>query len=241
MRNKVVLVTGGSGLLGREIVAHLRSKGALAINADLGLETDINAGRLLCDVTNPESIERAFDELMSACGRLDGIVNNAYPRTPDWGNEFEKVSFDSWNRNLEMQLGSVFNLAQTALRYMERGASIVNIGSIYGVVANDFNLYRATGITAPAAYSAIKGGVISFSRYLASYVAARGIRVNCVSPGGIFNHQDPAFVKNYEGRVPMGRMGSPADIAPAVGFLLSDDSSYITGQNLVIDGGWTTI
>lgn len=241
MQDKVVLVTGGSGLLGREIVAHLRSKGALAINADLGLESDIKAGQLLCDVTDPDSIARAFDELMGSCGRLDGIVNNAYPRTQDWGNEFEKVTLESWNRNLEMQLGSVFNLSQTALKHMGRGGSIVNIGSIYGVVANDFNLYRATGITAPAAYAAIKGGVISFTRYLASLVAERGIRVNCVSPGGIFNHQDPVFVRNYEGRVPMGRMGSPADIAPAVGFLLSDGASYITGQNLVIDGGWTTI
>ena len=119
--------------------------------------------------------------------------------------------------------------------------SIINIGSIYGVVGPDFNVYENTELTMPAAYSAIKGGVINFTRYLASYYGKDNIRVNCVSPGGIFNNQTTEFVKNYEYKVPMKRMGNPEDISPAVSFLLSDDSTYITGQNLTIDGGWIAI
>jgi NAD(P)-dependent dehydrogenase (short-subunit alcohol dehydrogenase family) len=119
--------------------------------------------------------------------------------------------------------------------------SIVNIGSIYGSVGPDFNVYENTNLTMPAAYSAIKGGVINFSKYLASYYGKNNIRVNCVSPGGIFDHQPIEFVRNYESKVPMKRMGKPDDISPAVSFLLSDDSTYITGQNLIIDGGWTAI
>jgi NAD(P)-dependent dehydrogenase (short-subunit alcohol dehydrogenase family) len=119
--------------------------------------------------------------------------------------------------------------------------SIVNISSIYGTVGPDFDVYSGTNLTMPAAYSAIKGGVVNFSRYLASYYGRDNIRVNCVSPGGIFDHQPAIFVNNYERKVPLGRMGTPADISPAVSFLLSDESSYITGHNLMVDGGWTAI
>ena len=113
--------------------------------------------------------------------------------------------------------------------------------SIYGVVGNDLTMYENTSINTAAPYSAIKGGVINFTRYLASYYGRNGVRINCVSPGGIFDNQHETFVSNYEKKVPMGRMGNPDDIAPAVSFLLSDEAKYITGQNLIVDGGWTVI
>lgn len=121
--------------------------------------------------------------------------------------------------------------------------SIVNIASIYGVVGNDFTLYQEYGGTSPAAYAAIKGGIINLTRYLASYCGANNIRVNCVSPGGILDekNQHPSFIKRYCEKVPMRRMGNPDDIAPAVSFMLSEEAKYITGQNLVVDGGWTAI
>ena len=119
--------------------------------------------------------------------------------------------------------------------------SIVNIASIYGVVGNDFTCYEGLDMNPPAPYSAIKGGIINFSRFLASRYGAVGLRVNCVSPGGIFDHQPEEFVNRYEHKVPMKRMGNPDDISPAVSFLLSDRAKYITGQNLVVDGGWTAI
>ena len=115
------------------------------------------------------------------------------------------------------------------------------MGSIYGVVGNDLTIYEHSGIGTAAPYAAIKGGIINLTRYLASYYGRQGVRVNCVSPGGIFDHQNPIFVANYENKVPMGRMGNPDDIAPSVSFLLSDEAKYITGQNLIVDGGWTAI
>jgi NAD(P)-dependent dehydrogenase (short-subunit alcohol dehydrogenase family) len=119
--------------------------------------------------------------------------------------------------------------------------SIVNIGSTYGVVSPDFTVYDGTEMTSPAAYTAIKGGVINFTRYLAAYFGKHGVRANCVSPGGIFDNQNPIFVKNYEHKVPLKRMGKPSDIAGPVAFLLSDDAAYVTGHNLMADGGWTCI
>jgi NAD(P)-dependent dehydrogenase (short-subunit alcohol dehydrogenase family) len=119
--------------------------------------------------------------------------------------------------------------------------SIVNIASVYGIVGPDFTVYEGTNMTMPAAYSVIKGGLINFTRYLASYLGPKKIRVNCVSPGGIFDNQNPIFIENYNKKVPMKRMGLPNDISPTVAFLLSDESSYITGQNIAIDGGLTAI
>ena len=112
---------------------------------------------------------------------------------------------------------------------------------MYGVVAPDFTVYDGTGLTSPVAYSAIKGGLIHFTKYLASYFGPHGIRVNAVSPGGVFDSQHSIFVSNYERKVPLRRMAVPADMAGPVAFLLSDEASYITGQNLIVDGGWTIV
>ena len=119
--------------------------------------------------------------------------------------------------------------------------SIINLGSIYGIQGNDFTIYEKTDITSPAAYSAIKGGIINFTRYLASYFGRDGIRVNSVCPGGIFDSQNKIFVKNYEHKVPLKRMGKPEDVASTVLFLASDASSYITGATIMVDGGWTIV
>lgn len=243
LENKVILVTGGSGLIGKEIVADIRRKGGIALNADINVDTDWNACTLHTDVTDEKSIQDTVKAVYDKFGRIDGVVNSAYPRTKDWGAFFENIPYESWRKNVDMQLNSCFLFCQQALRYMasrEQGA-IVNIASIYGVVGNDFTLYEAYGGTSPAAYSAIKGGIINFTRYLASYYGKQHIRVNCVSPGGIFDNQHPSFVERYNAKVPMRRMGNPDDIAPAVSFLLSEEAKYITGQNLVVDGGWTAI
>jgi len=121
----------------------------------------------------------------------------------------------------------------------QRQGNIVSIASIYGMLGPDFSIYEGTTMTMPAEYAAIKGAIINFTRYLATYLAAYNIRVNCLSPGGIFNEQPASFVEKYKQRTPMGRMGNPEDIAGGVLFLLSNLSSYMTGQNLVIDGGWS--
>ena len=243
LENKVILVTGGSGLIGREIMKHLKKEGAIAINAEITVETDISKQQINCDVTSQTSIDETITAVIEGFGRIDGLVNSAYPRTKDWGMKFEEVPFESWRKNIDMQLNSVFLLCQKVLEHMKQqgDGAIVNIASIYGVVGNDFTIYEGYGGTSPAAYSAIKGGIINFSRYLASYYGKYNIRVNCVSPGGIFENQHPSFVERYSSKSLLKRMGKAEEIAPAVSFLLSDEASFITGHNLMVDGGWTAI
>ncbi len=243
LKDKIVLVTGGFGLLGKEIVQFLGKEGAVVINADIAAETNDTLSEVKVDITNEESVQEMIALVLKKFGRIDGLVNNAYPRTKDWGAHFENIPLASWQKNIDMQLNTIFYLCQQigAVMKEQKAGSIVNMSSIYGVVGPDFTVYGDTGMTMPAAYSAIKGGLVNFSRYLASYYGAYNIRVNCVSPGGIFDHQNTVFVKNYEAKVPMRRMGLPDDISGPVSFLLSEDSKYITGQNLIVDGGWTAI
>lgn len=243
LKNKVIVVTGASGLLGREIFSDIKKKGGISINADINVETNLNNGLLKMDITDENSIQDGIKLVLQYFHRIDGWVNNAYPRTKDWGTKFENINLKSWRKNVDMQLNSYFVCCQKILGIMadQKSGVIINIASIYGVVGNDFTLYEDYGGTSPAAYSAIKGGVINFTRYLASYYGNKGIRVNCVSPGGILDNQPKSFISKYNSKVPLGRMGNPEDIAPSVSFLLSDEARYITGQNLIVDGGWTSI
>jgi len=243
LKDKIIIVTGGSGLIGEEFITDINRKGGKAINADISIETNLQSGTLNMDITNDQSIQNGIDQVVEEFGRIDGLVNNAYPRTKDWSAKFEDIDPESWRTNVDMQLNSYFVCSQKVLKIMkfQNSGAIVNIASIYGVVGNDFTLYEEFGGTSPAAYSAIKGGIINFTRYLASYYGRKGIRINCVSPGGILDNQPISFISKYKDKVPMGGLGNPDDIAPAVSFLLSDEAKYITGQNLIVDGGWTSI
>ena len=243
LNGKIIIVTGGNGLLGSEIIFQLKKQGALVINLEINIKTNDELTEVECDITNSKSIIDSISLIMKKYKKIDGLVNNAYPRTSDWGNKFEDIEIESWKSNVDMQMNSIFYLSKTVLEIMQiqKFGSIVNMASIYGVVGPDFSVYENTEMTMPAAYAAIKGGVINFTRYLSSYYGKFNIRVNCISPGGIYNNQSETFVKNYERKVPMNRMGKALDIAPAVCFMLSDESSYITGQNIIIDGGWTSI
>jgi NAD(P)-dependent dehydrogenase (short-subunit alcohol dehydrogenase family) len=243
LKGKIIVVTGGSGLIGRSIIKNIVSNGAIAINAEINVIDNLDEGIVNCDVTDVDSVKKCIEKVLEKYNVIDGWVNNAYPRTADWGTKFEDIPLTSWQKNVDLQLNSLFICAQEILRIMknQQFGSIVNISSIYGTVGPDFTIYEGTNMTMPAAYSAIKGGIVNFTRYLASYYGPYGIRVNCVSPGGILDQQNDLFVKQYEKKVPMRRMGLPEDIAPSISFFLSDETKYITGQNLIIDGGWTSI
>ncbi len=242
LEGKIIVVTGGAGLLGKEIVSYLRSKGAIVISADIKQDGDDPHSRSL-DIGSESSIQGLVDTLIKEFGRVDGWVNNAYPRTSDWGNKLEDTPLESWRKNVDMHLNGYFICSKIILEQMKKqgSGSLISMASIYGMVGPDFTIYEGTTMTTPPAYAAIKGGLINFSRYLAAYYGPFNVRVNCVSPGGIFDHQAESFVQNYTRKVPLRRLGTPGDISPAIAFLLSDDSAYITGHNLVVDGGWTSI
>jgi len=242
IKNKVIVVTGGNGLLGKQIISSLRENGAIAIAADITF-TQKGEDDIIIDITEENSVNNGVTEIVKRFNKIDGFVNNAYPRTKDWGNKLEEISIESWRNNVDMHLNGYFLCCKVVLEQMKKQGfgSLINMSSIYGLVGPDFTLYEGTEMTMPAAYSAIKGGINNLTRYLASYYGAYQIRVNTVSPGGIFDNQPESFVNNYNKKVPMKRMGNPSDIVSAVYYLLTDEASYITGHNLVVDGGWSII
>ena len=245
LKDKVIILTGAGGLIGRESLKHLVANGAKVIAIDIN-EFESEADLFLTyNVTKTEEIDALLKQVLNRYGRIDGLVNLAYPRTSDWRAKFENIPFESWRNNVDMQMNAVFYICQKVLDIMKQqnSGSIVNIASIYGVVGNDFTLYEEYGGTSPAAYAAIKGGIVNFTRYLASYFGKYNIRVNCMSPGGVLDkkNQNPSFIKRYSDKSPLKRLGNPKEMAPAITFLLSDDASFITGHNLMVDGGWTSI
>jgi len=255
LKNKTVFITGGTGLIGAEISKALANAGAQTIILDINkgkgaqLEKEIikagyDANFEYFDVTDLENTEKNILKLIKKYKYAHCWVNSAYPRTKDWGKPIEKENLTSWRKNIDMHLNSYTWISRYIALTMQKQkikGSIINLGSIYGVQGNDFTVYDGTDMSAPSAYAAIKGGIINFTRYLASYFGKYGIRVNNVCPGGIFDNQNKTFVKNYEHKVPLGRMGKPEDIASVVMFLASDASSYITGETIMVDGGWTIV
>lgn len=244
LENKIIVVTGGKGLLGKKMIEYLQKAGAIAICADLSIsDNKIEEHQYNLNITDTASIHSFINLLLKKYGKIDGWVNNAYPRTADWGKKVEEIHADSWQKNVDMHMNGYFFCCQHVLEQMKKQkfGSVINMASIYGVVGPDFTIYEGTAMTMPAAYSAIKGGIVTLTKYLASYYGAYNIRVNAISPGGIFDNQPPSFVTQYEKKVPLKRMGTPEDIAPTVVFLCSNEAAYITGHNLVVDGGWTAV
>jgi NAD(P)-dependent dehydrogenase (short-subunit alcohol dehydrogenase family) len=254
--NRVVILTGGSGLIGSEVVKQLPMMGAQVVvgvrdvdrfNDQLSNQTlQEDAPRPVCfclDIADSISIQSFFKKVMDEFGRIDVLVNNAFPRTENWSDKFEEVKPASLYKDLCAHAGGYFFCSQEAACYMKRQKKgvILNIGSIYGSVGPHFPIYKDTNMTSPAAYSLIKGGIHSFTKYLAAYLAPHNIRVNCLSPGGLQDDtkQHPVFIENYEKNTPLGRMAAQIDIIGPMVFLISDASEYVTGSILMVDGGWT--
>ncbi|HVN75932.1 MAG TPA: SDR family oxidoreductase [Thermoanaerobaculaceae bacterium] len=264
LRGRVAAVTGALGLLGREHAAALAEAGASLALADLDGEAaaamaegvagrhGVEAIGVGVDVVSPQSLDAFRARIQAHLGRLDVLVNNAAANdrveSPDLAPEltrFEHYPVSEWHRVINVNVTGVFLASQVlgSLMLEQRRGSVINIASTYGVVGPDQSLYRTADGTQTfwksPAYPASKGAVIAFTRYLAAYWGAAGIRVNALSPGGVLNRQDRFFVANYSRRTPLGRMAAPSDYRGALVFLASDASSYMTGANLVVDGGFT--
>jgi len=239
-KEKIIIVSGGSGLIGKAIMHHLLSQNLIPINIDLA-EPNFQCEYFKCDITDEIEIKLVFKSIYEKYGRIDGLVNNAYPRKKEFAADFKDVKEKNLVDQLHFQLASYYLCCQQVIPYMKKSGSgsIVNISSIYGTVGNDFSLYKGTKMNPPGVYNMVKGGVNSLTNYLASKFGENQIRVNTISPGGIYDDQAQKFVDKYIKKVPLSRMGNPDDISPLVYFLLSNQSNYITGQNIMVDGGLT--
>lgn len=250
---KVAIVTGGAGFLGPQLAAALAEQGAAVVVVDVSaekvaavarnLETEFQAKALglSADIAEPASVATMVRQVIDEFGRIDILVNGAAGRTANFFAAFEDYALQDWQDVIGVNLTGTFLCCQAVGRHMKAGGggSIINTSSIYGIVAPDQRVYAGSSINTPAVYSASKAGVIGLTRYLSAYWAEYNIRVNVITPGGVFNNQDESFVRNYESRTPMGRMARAHELRGAVAFLASDLSSYVTGHNLVVDGGWT--
>ena len=248
---KVVVVSGGLGLIGVEVCLSLLQHNATVVVADLDKgafeakfivkESKDKVDFFRLDISSPESIESGIETIAENYKKIDVWVNCGFPRTADWGKFVDDIEFDDWNDNVRMHLGGYFWASKRILEHMKvhRAGSLINFGSIYGVSGPNFSIYEGTSMTLAAAYSAIKGGVVNFSKYFATLYGPYNIRVNSVNPGGVFDHQDATFVERYNNQTPLGRMAKAHEIAMPVLFLASDAASYITVHTLMVDGGWT--
>ena len=259
---KIAVVTGGAGILGRRFCAGLASFGAeiaiLDLSADAAEEAasaitgefGVRAAAVPCDVADKGSVETAVAKVCREFGGIDILMNNAASKSDDleaFFAPFEDYSLDTWRQVMSVNIDGMFLMAQAVGRRMiERGAggSIIQTASIYGAVGPDQRIYEGSEymgrkINTPAVYSTSKAAVIGLTRHLATYWADRGIRVNALTPGGVASGQNEEFASRYAARVPLGRMAARDEMVGAAVFLASDLASYVTGHNLVVDGGWS--
>ena len=245
-----VLVTGGCGLLGEAFVRALAERGddviAVDVDDDAGTElaSNFEDDRVTyrhCDVTRPEALDEVLEDARARHGTVDAVVHAAYPRTSTWGTPFEALDPDEVAENLRLQLGSAIMVSQRAVAHFREqgGGHLVHVGSIQGIAAPKFRHYEGTDMTSPLEYTAIKTGLLGVVRYLAKYLSGTGIRVNGISPGGIEDGQPEAFLERYEEDCTSKGMLDPEDVTGALLFLLSEQSEYVNGQNLVVDDGWS--
>lgn len=264
LHGRVFMITGGAGLLGPEHALGIAEAGGVPVLGDLRLElaearaaevqriTGVETLALELDVTSPASCQLALRDVLARCGRVDGLINNAArnPKVEDGGlgaSRLENFSLETWNSDLAVGLTGAFLMSQVFGAHFarQRRGVIVNIASDLGLIAPDQRIYRQPGLAddeqpaKPVTYSVVKGGLVMFTKYLATYFAEQGVRVNALCPGGVYAGQPEDFMARLTALIPMGRMARRDEYRAALVFLCSDASSYMTGANLVIDGGRT--
>ena len=258
LRDRVVILTGATGKLAPAYARCLSECGAHLVVADqqlgkceelaseLAKTYGTRAMPLAFNVANADEVRRGFADVIARFGRIDILINNAaYNQTEHivGGKAADPEDFplSTWQRTIDVNLTGTLLCCQEGGRQMlkQGGGVILNVSSVYGVVAADQRIYGSSGLNSNIAYATTKGGLLNFTRYLASYWQKKNIRVNAISPGGVYAGQDPEFVEKYTYRTMLGRMAEVDDLTAGVLYLVSDASKFVTGFNLVVDGGWT--
>jgi len=254
LSNQVVVITGGAGLIGQEFVKAVVEQNGIAIIADINQEVGIkvkdnlsqelnsqNIDFIKLDITSKESLTYCIEYLDNKYGKIDALVNNAYPRNKNYGKHFFEVRYDDFIENIGLNLGGYFTTSQQFAKYFKKQeyGNIINISSIYGVVAPKFEVYDNTSMTMPVEYAAIKSGLIHLTKYMAKYFKGMNIRVNTLSPGGILDSQNEAFLQKYKNECLNKGMLDKSDLKGTLVYLLSDMSKYVNGQNIVVDDGFS--
>lgn len=258
LSDKVALVTGGAGILGQHFCEGLLTAGAKVAVVDVdAAAAEAVAARLGagaagfgCDVSQPASVQACVQAVLARFGRIDVLHNNAATKSRDvraFFTPFEDYPLDTWREVMSVNIDGMFLMAQAVGRHMVArggGGAVIQTASIYGLVGPDARIYEGSeylggAINTPAVYAASKAAVVGLTRWLATHWAQQGIRVNCLVPGGVSSGQNSTFSDRYSERVPMGRMARADEMVPALLYLASDASSYVTGQVLAVDGGWT--
>jgi len=253
IRGKLIVVTGGAGVIGRCFVRGIAEKGDTVVAADanfdaarhladeFGQDCPGKVEAAMVDIASKDSICALISDLRQRYGRIDAVVNSAYPKNRNYGRRLEDVAYADFCENVDMHLGGYFLVAQQfCLAFREMGGgNVVNMSSIYGTMTPRFEVYEGTPMTMPVEYAAIKSAVNQLTRYFAQYFKGAGIRVNSLSPGGILADQPASFLGAYKDHCASKGMLLPQDVLGALLFLLSDESRYITGQNLVVDDGFS--
>lgn len=260
LSGKTAVVTGASGILGRHFCSGLAEMGAAVALVDIQESTvhelaselnqkyGVKALGFVCDVSKPQSVTEMVERVVAEFGAINILHNNAAAKSNDldaFFASFEDYSLEQWREIMAVNLDGMFLVAQAVGKQMVRqgtGGSIIQTSSIYGAMAPDQRIYEGSfylgrQINTPAIYSASKSGVIGLTKYLATYWADKGIRVNAIAPGGAESGQNDEFMRRYSARIPMGRMAQPHEIVGALLYLASEASSYVTGQTILVDGG----
>jgi len=254
LKDKIVVITGGAGLIGKEFVKAVVEHNGIAIIADVNEELGLKAKEDLSkdlnitnidfvklNITSKDSLNNCIDFLNKKYGKIHALVNNAYPRNKNYGKHFFEVEHDDFVENLGLNLGGYFTTSQQFAKYFQKQGygNIINISSIYGVVAPKFEIYEGTHMTTPPEYAAIKSGLIHLTKYMAKYFKGMNIKVNALSPGGVFDSQPEVFLEKYKEQCLNKGMLDKSDLKGTLVYLLSDMSKYVNGQNIIVDDGFS--
>lgn len=254
LNNKVIIVTGGAGLIGQEFIETIVHNDGIAIIADIDINNAIKVKDYLSkeyqsdsidaislNINDKDSIQSVINYLHDKYHRIDALINNAYPRNENYGKQLLEVDYQDFCENINIHLGGYFLTSQQFIQYFTKQGygNIINMASIYGVIAPKFDIYNNTKMTTPVEYAVIKSALVHLTKYMAKYCKDSNIKVNSISPGGILDGQAQIFLDKYNAQCLNKGMLNKQDLNGTLLYLLSDMSKYVNGQNLIIDDGFT--